>query len=103
VPELPDVTVYVERLAALTVGQPLEGIRIASPFVLRTVSPSPRDLAGAKVVGVERLGKRNNIGVEPPPKAEPAIDGGAAEPKAAAAAEAAPAPAKKKAGGKKKG
>jgi formamidopyrimidine-DNA glycosylase len=64
VPELPDVTVYVERLAALTVGQPLEGIRIASPFVLRTVSPSPRDLVGAKVVGVERLGKRIIIGVE---------------------------------------
>lgn len=63
-PELPDVTVYVERLAALTVGQPIEGIRIASPFVLRTVSPSPRDLVGAKVVGVERLGKRIVIGVE---------------------------------------
>ncbi len=57
-PELPDVTVYVERLAALTIGKPLEAIRIASPFVLRTVSPSPRELAGASVVGVERLGKR---------------------------------------------
>ncbi|MDX2086255.1 MAG: DNA-formamidopyrimidine glycosylase family protein [Kofleriaceae bacterium] len=63
-PELPDVAVYVERLAALTVGQPLEGIRVASPFVLRTVSPSPRELAGAKVVSVERLGKRIVIGVE---------------------------------------
>lgn len=63
-PELPDVTVYVERLAALTVGQPIEGIRIASPFVLRTVSPSPRDLHGAKVSGVERLGKRIIIAVE---------------------------------------
>lgn len=63
-PELPDVTVYVERLAALTVGQPIEGIRIASPFVLRTVSPSPRDLHGAKVTGVERLGKRIIIAVE---------------------------------------
>jgi len=64
VPELPDVTVYVERLAALTVDQPIEGIRIASPFVLRTVSPSPRDLHGAKVTGVERLGKRIIIAVE---------------------------------------
>lgn len=63
-PELPDVTVYVERLAALTVDQPIEGIRIASPFVLRTVSPSPRDLHGAKVTGVERLGKRIIIAVE---------------------------------------
>jgi formamidopyrimidine-DNA glycosylase len=64
VPELPDVAIYVERLAALTVGTPLEGMRIASPFVLRTVSPSPKELAGAKVVSVERLGKRIVIGVE---------------------------------------
>ena len=40
-PELPDVAIYVERLRALTVGKPLEGIRIASVFVLRSVSPSP--------------------------------------------------------------
>jgi len=64
VPELPDVTIYVERLAALTVGKPLDGIRIASPFVLRTVSPSPRDLIGAKVETVERLGKRIVLGFE---------------------------------------
>ena len=63
-PELPDVTVYVERLAALTIGQPLEGMRIASPFVLRTVSPPPGELRGARVVSVERLGKRIIIGVE---------------------------------------
>jgi formamidopyrimidine-DNA glycosylase len=63
VPELPDVTIYVERLVALTVGTPLEGIRIASPFVLRTVSPSPRELHGARVDSVERLGKRIVIGV----------------------------------------
>jgi formamidopyrimidine-DNA glycosylase len=63
-PELPDVTVYVERLAALTIGQPLEGMRIASPFVLRTVSPSPGELRGARVASVERLGKRIIIGVE---------------------------------------
>jgi len=58
VPELPDVTVYVERLAALTVGQALTGIRIASPFVLRSVDPSPAELVGATVVSVTRLGKR---------------------------------------------
>ena len=62
-PELPDVTVYVERLRALAVGKPLLGIRIASPFVLRTVAPSPRDLAGAVVETVERMGKRIAIGV----------------------------------------
>ena len=62
-PELPDVTVYVERLRALAVGQPLEAIRIASPFVLRTVSPSPGELCGQAVASVERLGKRIVIGV----------------------------------------
>jgi formamidopyrimidine-DNA glycosylase len=64
VPELPDVSVYVERLRALIVGQPITNIRVASPFVLRTVSPSPRELIGAKIVSVERLGKRIVIGVE---------------------------------------
>jgi len=64
VPELPDVTVYVERLRAMTIGQPIEGIRIASSFVLRTVSPSPAELVGAKVETVERLGKRIVFGVE---------------------------------------
>jgi len=63
VPELPDVAIYVERLRALTVAQPLERIRIASPFVLRTVSPSPRELEGATVETVERLGKRIVIGL----------------------------------------
>ncbi|HEX2690506.1 MAG TPA: DNA-formamidopyrimidine glycosylase family protein [Kofleriaceae bacterium] len=62
-PEYPDVTVYVERLRALTIGQPLEAIRIASPFVLRTVSPSPGELRGARVTSVERLGKRVVVGV----------------------------------------
>jgi formamidopyrimidine-DNA glycosylase len=64
VPELPDVAVYVERLRALVVGQPIQAIRVASPFVLRTVSPSPKELVGAKIETVERLGKRIVIGVE---------------------------------------
>lgn len=57
-PELPDVTVYVEHLRALTVGRPIERVRLASPFVLRTVTPSPRDLEGKAVHGIARLGKR---------------------------------------------
>ncbi|MCW5807927.1 MAG: formamidopyrimidine-DNA glycosylase [Deltaproteobacteria bacterium] len=57
-PELPDVTVYVERLAALTTGRTLDKLRIASPFLLRTVSPSPGDVTGTVVEGVERMGKR---------------------------------------------
>jgi formamidopyrimidine-DNA glycosylase len=64
VPELPDVTIYVERLAALTGGQLLNQIRLASPFVLRSVDPSPGELAGARVVGVSRMGKRIVFEVE---------------------------------------
>jgi formamidopyrimidine-DNA glycosylase len=64
VPELPDVAVYVERLAAFVVGQPLQGIRLPSPFVLRTYTPSPKELLGAKVTGVERLGKRIILALE---------------------------------------
>jgi formamidopyrimidine-DNA glycosylase len=64
VPELPDVTVYVERLHAMTAGHVLEGIRLASPFVLRTVTPPPKDVAGTKVVGVERMGKRIILAME---------------------------------------
>jgi len=58
VPELPDVTVYVEHIAKRTVGTTLDKIRIASPFVLRTVDPSPRAAEGKKVLAVSRLGKR---------------------------------------------
>jgi formamidopyrimidine-DNA glycosylase len=57
-PELPDVTVYLEALQSRLPGQPLEKLRLASPFVLRTVDPSPRDLEGRKVTGLRRLGKR---------------------------------------------
>ncbi len=63
-PELPDVAIYVERLRALTIGQPLEKIRIASIFVLRTFAPKPAELEGAKVEAIERLGKRILIGIE---------------------------------------
>ena len=62
-PELPDVAIYVERLRALTIGQTLEKIRIASVFVLRTFAPKPQELEGATVETIERLGKRILIGV----------------------------------------
>ena len=39
-PELPDITVYVERLREIAQGQPLDGIRLANPFLLRTVEPT---------------------------------------------------------------
>lgn len=57
-PELPDVTVYVESLATRTVGSKLEKLRIKSPFLLRSVKPRPREVEGKTVLGVRRLGKR---------------------------------------------
>jgi len=58
VPELPDVTVYVERLRALVVGHRLDGIRMPSPFVLRSVDPPPSALIGRTLTGAGRIGKR---------------------------------------------
>ena len=57
-PELPDVEAYLTALAPRIVHQPLRGIRIASPFLLRSVDPSPREVAGRVVTGLRRLGKR---------------------------------------------
>ena len=57
-PELPDVTVYVEALARRVVGEPLERVRLASPFLLRSVDPPLVAAEGRRVVGVRRLGKR---------------------------------------------
>ena len=57
-PELPDVTVYVEALAARVQGQELLAVRVASPFVVRTFDPPISAAAGKRVVNVRRLGKR---------------------------------------------
>jgi formamidopyrimidine-DNA glycosylase len=57
-PELPDVTIYLEALAARVLDQPLEKVRLASPFVLRTVEPPISAVEGKRVVGLRRLGKR---------------------------------------------
>ena len=57
-PELPDITVYIERLEALIVAQPLQQLDVRNVFVLRSVSPSPADLAGRIVIGIRRMGKR---------------------------------------------
>lgn len=63
-PELPDVTVYVECLQTRIVGQPLVRVRLASPFVLRSVTPPLADVEGRQVRGVTRLGKRIVIALE---------------------------------------
>ena len=57
-PELPDVVVYIEALERRILGQSLERVRIASPFVLRTVEPPIAEAQGRRVAGLRRLGKR---------------------------------------------
>src|SRR3982750_4845107 len=57
-PELPDVTVYLEALSARVKGQKLLGVRLASPFVLRTFDPPLSAAAGKRVLSLRRLGKR---------------------------------------------
>ncbi len=63
-PELPDVTVYVEALSARVVGARLERIRFATPFVLRSVDPPLSQVVGRTVTGVRRLGKRIVLALE---------------------------------------
>jgi formamidopyrimidine-DNA glycosylase len=58
VPELPDVVVYLEALERRILGRRLEGVRLASPFVLRTVAPPVSALAGRRVLFLRRMGKR---------------------------------------------
>jgi formamidopyrimidine-DNA glycosylase len=58
VPELPDVVVYAEHLERLLKGATLRKVRLASPFVLRSVAPPPGALEGRALRGVSRLGKR---------------------------------------------
>jgi len=57
-PELPDVVTYIEALQSRTAGQPLNRVRLASPFVLRSVDPPMQTAAGKKILGLSRLGKR---------------------------------------------
>lgn len=57
-PELPDITIYLEALEKRIVGQVLEKIRILDVFVLRTAKPPIDSLVGARVIGLRRLGKR---------------------------------------------
>ena len=57
-PELPDITIYLEALAPRIVGQPLERARVVSPSLLRTVDPPLSAAEGRNVVGLRRIGKR---------------------------------------------
>ena len=63
-PDLPDITVYIEALAPRVIGHQLERIHINSPFLLRTATPPINSIEGHEVVGLRRLGKRVCFGFE---------------------------------------
>ena len=57
-PELPDLTLYINALEARVLGRPLERLRIGNPFVVRTVTPDVTTLQGRSIAAFRRLGKR---------------------------------------------
>jgi len=63
-PELPDITAYISALQTRILGQPIEQIRLASPFLLRTAQPSIQEAEGRAVHELRRIGKRIAIRVE---------------------------------------
>jgi formamidopyrimidine-DNA glycosylase len=62
-PELPDIAAYISALESRIIGQPLQRIRLASPFLLRTVQPPLASAEGRTVEELRRIGKRIAIGV----------------------------------------
>jgi formamidopyrimidine-DNA glycosylase len=65
VPELPDLTVYVERLGALLIEKPLRGVRVKSPFVVRSYDPPLTDAVGRSLSSLFLVGKRIVFVLEP--------------------------------------
>jgi formamidopyrimidine-DNA glycosylase len=63
-PELPDITIYIETLERRILDQPLTKIRIASPFLLRTVSPPIDSISGRTVRRIRRIGKQIAFGFD---------------------------------------
>jgi formamidopyrimidine-DNA glycosylase len=63
-PELPDITAYIRALEKRIVGQPLERVRVGSPFLLRTVEPPLASADGRVVKSLRRVGKRIAVGLE---------------------------------------
>ena len=63
-PELPDITAYITALEPRILGQPLERVRLASVFLLRTVDPPLSNVEGRAVTALRRIGKRIAIGVD---------------------------------------
>jgi formamidopyrimidine-DNA glycosylase len=63
-PELPDITIYVEALERRVIGERLDGVRIHTPFLLRTFNPSLDSTHGKRVREIRRLGKRIALGLD---------------------------------------
>jgi formamidopyrimidine-DNA glycosylase len=63
-PELPDIAAYITALEPRIVAQPLDRVRLASPFLLRTAQPPITSVEGRVVRELRRIGKRIGIGVE---------------------------------------
>jgi formamidopyrimidine-DNA glycosylase len=63
-PELPDVTVYIEALGERVLNQPIQRIRIGSPFVVRTFDPPIKEIECKKILSLRRMGKRIVIELE---------------------------------------
>jgi formamidopyrimidine-DNA glycosylase len=63
-PELPDITAYLHALESRIVGQPIQQIRLASPFLLRTANPPLAEVQGRTVRELRRIGKRIAMGLE---------------------------------------
>lgn len=63
-PELPDITLYLDHLRTRILGKPIVAVEIANPFVLRSVTPPIASVVGRKVVDLRRMGKRIVLGVE---------------------------------------
>jgi formamidopyrimidine-DNA glycosylase len=64
VPELPDITVYLDALAPRVLGRTLQRAEVVSPFVLRSVDPPLAECQGRRVVALRRLGKRIVLALE---------------------------------------
>jgi formamidopyrimidine-DNA glycosylase len=64
VPELPDITAYIEALGARVLRQPVLAVRLASPFVVRTFDPPISAIVGKQVVRIHRIGKRIALELE---------------------------------------
>jgi len=63
-PELPDISAYISALEPRILGQPLQQVRITSPFLLRTVDPPLTSVNNRTVQAIRRIGKRIAIGVD---------------------------------------